>query len=43
MLIGGGMYQYIIRFDVGVHNVALAQQTEGEEELFGIYSNSPDI
>jgi hypothetical protein len=43
MLVSEGRYQYVIRFDVGMHNITLAQQTESEKELFGINSNCPDV
>lgn len=36
-------HQDIIRFDVGMHDVALLQEIQGEEELFGIYSDSSNV
>ena len=35
--------QNIIRFDIGVHDIALAQQTHRQEELMSVCPNSSDI
>ena len=36
-------YQDIIRLDVGVHDVALFQEIQCKEELFGVYPDSPNV
>lgn len=41
---GGGMsYQDVIGFDVSVHYVALFQEIQRKEELFGVYPDSPNV
>jgi hypothetical protein len=39
----GRTHQYIIRFDVGMHNVSFLEQTQGKEELMCISSYGLDI
>jgi len=37
------VHQDIVRLDIGVHDVALLQEIQSEEELFGIYPDGPNV
>jgi hypothetical protein len=40
---GGVSYQDVVRFDVCVHDVALLQEIQRKEKLFGVYPDSPNV
>lgn len=36
-------YQDIVGLDVGVHDIALLQEIQGQEQLLGIYPDCPNV
>jgi len=40
---GGVSYQDVVRLNVGVHDVALLQEIQRKEELFGVHPDSSNV